>query len=355
MQQRRRMSDPVKTAVQPLVSILIPAYNAEAWIADTIKSALSQTWPRKEIIIVDDGSKDGTLSIAQRFVSREVSVVSQPNGGGSAARNRAFALSKGDYIQWLDSDDLLAPDKIARQMEATEHGLSKRTVLSSPWGRFFYRSSKARFSPSSLWCDLSPVEWLLRKFEQAVYMPPASWLVSRELTETAGPWDTRLSFDDDGEYFVRVIAGSDGVRFIPDARTYYRVSGSGSMSHIGASNKKLESLLLSMQLHIKHFRSLEDSDRVRAACLKYLQWWQIAFFPERLDIVKQVEQFAAALGGDLEPPRLWTWKYAWIRKFIGWRLARRIQQFLPTFKTSVTRSWDKALFRLERGALKQQN
>src|SRR6266436_8160107 len=160
MQQRRRMSDPVKTAVQPLVSILIPAFNAESWIADTIKSALSQTWPRKEIIIVDDGSKDGTLSIAQRFVSGEVSVVSQPNGGGSAARNRAFALSKGDYIQWLDSDDLLAPDKIARQMEATGQGLSKRTVLSSEWGRFLYRYHRAEFVPTALWSDLSPLEWL---------------------------------------------------------------------------------------------------------------------------------------------------------------------------------------------------
>jgi len=348
------MSDHTKTAVQPLVSVLIPAYNAESWIADTIKSALSQSWPRKEIIIVDDGSKDGTLSIAQRFVSKEVSVVSQPNAGGSAARNRAFALSHGDYIQWLDSDDLLAPDKIARQMEATGHGLSKRTVLSSPWGRFFYRRSKAKFSPTSLWSELSPVEWLLRKFEQGVYMPPASWLVSRELTEAAGPWDTRLSFDDDGEYFVRVIAGSDDVRFIPDARTYYRVSGSGSMSHIGGSNKKLESLFLSMQLHINHFRSLEDSDRVRAACLNYLRMWLIYFYPARLDIIERIQQLAAALGGQLARPGLRR-KYAWIEQVFGWGTARRAEFLLPNLKAGLLRFWDKALFRLERGALKQPN
>ncbi len=348
------MPDHSKTDVQPLVSILIPAYNAEAWIADTIQSALSQTWPRKEIIIVNDGSKDGTLSIAQRFVSKEVSVVSQPNAGGSAARNHAFALSKGDYIQWLDSDDLLAPDKIARQMEVTGQGFSKRTVLSSPWGRFFYRRSKARFAPSSLWRDLSPVEWLLHKFREAVYMPPASWLVSRELTEAAGPWDTRLSFDDDGEYFVRVIAGSDGVRFIPDARTYYRVSGSGSMSHIGASSKKLESLLLSMQLHIKYFRSLEDSERVRAACVKYLQMWLVYFHPARLDLAERVQQLAGELGGQLTRPALRR-KYAWIEHVFGWGTARRAEYLLPNLKAGLLRSWDKALFGLERGALKQPN
>jgi glycosyltransferase involved in cell wall biosynthesis len=59
----------------PLVSILIPAYNAEPWIADTIKSALDQTWPNKEIIVVDDGSKDKTLSVARQFASKSVSVL----------------------------------------------------------------------------------------------------------------------------------------------------------------------------------------------------------------------------------------------------------------------------------------
>jgi glycosyltransferase involved in cell wall biosynthesis len=343
-----RSINPKTTAVmQPLVSILIPAFNAEPWIADTIQSALSQTWSKKEIIVIDDGSTDQTLSIARRFASKVVSVVSQPNGGASASRNKAFSLSEGDYIQWLDADDLLGQDKIARQMEALERCSGNRTLISSAWGRFFYRPSKAGFTPSSLWHDLSPVEWLLRKYAEAVYMPPASWLVSRELTEAAGPWDTRLSFDDDGEYFCRLITKSDRIRFVPEAKTFYRVSGAGSMSHIGRSEKKLESLLLSMKLHIEHFRSLEDSERVRVACLKYLQWWQLPFFPERMDMLKRMEPLAAALGGELEPPRLWTWKFAWIKSLVGWRLARRIQQFVPTARTSLARSWDRALFQLE--------
>src|SRR5436309_10735842 len=90
----------------PLVSILIPAYNAERWIADTVRSALAQTWPRREIIIVDDGSRDQTLQVAQQFASKNVSVVAQENQGASAARNKAFELCQGDYIQWLDADDL---------------------------------------------------------------------------------------------------------------------------------------------------------------------------------------------------------------------------------------------------------
>src|SRR5436190_23310673 len=98
--------------MKSLVSILIPAYNAERWIADAIRSALAQTWSRKEIIIVDDGSRDRTLSLAREFASKTVSVVSQENQGASAARNKALSVCEGDYIQWLDADDLLAPDKI---------------------------------------------------------------------------------------------------------------------------------------------------------------------------------------------------------------------------------------------------
>src|SRR6266487_2260287 len=194
-----------------LVSILIPAYNASAWIGDTIKSALNQTWDKTEIIIVDDGSRDDTLSVAKRFASSKVSIVRQENQGAAAARNRAFALSQGDYIQWLDADDLLALDKISKQMEAANECQSKRVLFSSAWGAFVHRVSKAQFSPTSLWCDLLPVEWLFRKMGENLHMQTATWLVSRELTEAAGLWHTRLFRDNDGEYFCRVIVASDRI------------------------------------------------------------------------------------------------------------------------------------------------
>ena len=104
--------------MQPLVSILIPAYNAEKWIADTLRSAIAQTWEAKEIIVVDDGSTDRTLAIARQFESEQVRVVAHEHQGAAATRNTALSLSQGEYIQYLDADDLMAPDKIARQLEA---------------------------------------------------------------------------------------------------------------------------------------------------------------------------------------------------------------------------------------------
>src|SRR5437764_12152398 len=149
--------------MQPLVSILVPAYNSQEWLADTLRSAIAQTWPRKEIIVVDDGSKDQTTEVARRFASKEVAVVTTENQGAAAARNKALSLSQGDYIQWLDADDLLAPDKVEKQVEALAHCQSKRTLFSSAWAPFAFRPYKARFTPTPLWQNLSAVEWKIRQ------------------------------------------------------------------------------------------------------------------------------------------------------------------------------------------------
>lgn len=329
--------------MKPLVSILIPAFNAEQWIAETIRSASAQTWQRKEIIVVDDGSTDQTLALARQFESDSVRVFAQDHEGAAAARNKAFSLSQGDYIQWLDADDLLDVNKIAKQIGALDECGSKRTLLSSAWAHFMYRPCRARFVPTTLWSDLSPTEWLLRKMGQNLYMQTATWLVSRELTEAAGPWDTTLLGDDDGEYFCRVLLASLGVRFVPDARVYYRVPGRNNLSYIGRSDRKLEAQWRSMQLHIGYLRSLEDSPRVRVACMNYLQAWLPVFYPERLDIIADARQTAAHLGGQLEVPCI-SWNHSWTDLLLRRPLTKRAQEFLSQFKCSVVRSWEKALF-----------
>jgi hypothetical protein len=209
-----------------------------------------------------------------------------------------------------------------------------------------YRPGNAKFNPSALWCDLSRAEWLMRKMENNVYMQTACWLVSRELTEAAGPWDTRLLGDDDGEYFCRVLLASDGVRFVPGARVYYRQSGAGSLSYIGGSDRKRDAQWLSMQMHIGYLRSLDDSKRARAACVKFLQNWMVFFYPERLDLFRKAEGLAKELGGTLQPPRL-SWKYSWIKAIFGLQWARRAQLTLPNLRWNLVRRWDKMLYRRE--------
>jgi len=341
------LTEPYSTPADlPLVSILIPAFNARETIAKTIESAIAQTWPRKEIVVVDDGSLDETLSIARQFQQYGIKVFTHPNQGAAVARNNAFARCHGDYIQWLDADDLLAPDKISRQMNSIDWNSEKKVLLSSAWGQFLYRQNKATFKPNALWQNLTPKEWLVFKLGSNLFMQTATWLVSREVTEAAGPWDVRLvPNDDDGEYFCRVLMVSQSVRFVPDARVYYRSPGIAfrGLSHIGQSQSKLEACWLSVQLHIQYLRSLEKSERVDQACLEFLQTSLIYFYPEREDIVGEAKKLATELGGELHTPEL-SWKYSWIERAVGLRKAKEVRRYLQELRWSASKTVDKVLF-----------
>jgi glycosyltransferase involved in cell wall biosynthesis len=99
-----------------LVSILVPSYNSEPFLQECLESALAQTYPRVEVIVVDDGSTDSSLSIAKKFESRGVRVIHQNNAGQASALNTAFDASRGHYIQYMDADDVLDPQKIEIQV-----------------------------------------------------------------------------------------------------------------------------------------------------------------------------------------------------------------------------------------------
>jgi hypothetical protein len=150
--------------------------------------------------------------------------------------------------------------------------------------------------------------------------------------------------DEDGEYFCRVVLASDSIRFVPGPGVFYRVSGSGSYTQRTLFN--MEERWPSVRLQFAHLRSLGDDERVRSACLNYLQTWLLYFYPESPEIVRQARELAATLGGRLATPRL-RWKYAWLQHLCGYEKARRAQFLLPQFKEQVLRRWDKVWYDLE--------
>ncbi len=316
-----------------LVSILIPAYNAEKWMKETLNSAVGQSWPNYEIIVVNDGSSDNTLKIAEQFASKSVKVITQENMGASAARNNALSCAQGDYIQWLDADDLLAPDKISQQLK--NHDPDPLILLSSAFAQFYFCRHRAVFSPSSLWKDLSPVEWFITRFSDKVWMNPAVWLISRPLTGLIGPWDERLSLNDDGEYFARAVAASKEVKFVPEAKSYYRQANVKSLSKT-STHKGNESLFLSLRLCYGYMLALENSERTRAAALRHLQNCLLFFYPEEHEILAQADELAKELGGTLSPPKLKN-KYLMVRALFGWSAARNMAIAVPRLKKRVIR------------------
>lgn len=321
-----------------LISIIIPAYNAEPWIKETIESALSQTWSNKEVIVIDDGSSDKTLQIAKGYESKSLKVIAQENGGANVARNKALEFAQGDYIQWLDADDLLAPDKIERQMLEMKKLANPRVLLTSSWARFYYRHTKARFVPDNLWQDLEPKEWLITKFSEHVWMNPATWLVSRKLAEMAGPWDERLVRDQDGEYISKVVSKSEGIKFVPESKAYYRQCNPSSLSR-QLSDRSVESIFLSKSLAIGYLRGLEDSERTRQACLAHLHGILGYVSPEQTAVLQKAAALAHELGGELSFPAP-GWKYSIIAQVVGLRRAKAVHRAMAMAKTSVFRKLD---------------
>jgi glycosyltransferase involved in cell wall biosynthesis len=328
----------------PRVSILVPAYNAADWIEQTLASAVGQDYARKEVIVVNDGSRDDTLRRAKGFESRGVKVIDQPNAGGPAARNRALAEAQGDYLQWLDHDDLLAPNKLSGQVRAAQAAADDRRLFSAPFGRFFWRPERARFVPTALWRDLTPAEYFYEKFRGNIYFQSSAWLVSRKLSDLAGPWWDLRSPDDDGEYFCRVVAASTGIRFVPEARSYWRIGNSGSFSE-ARTPAAMEAIFQSTNRCIDHFLRLEDSAGSRAACVQFLQDRLGFVFPEDMGIVARMEARAQALGGRLQPPVLKP-KYRLLAALVGEGRARRAAKSIRKAKATVTRQWDYLMYKL---------
>ena len=307
----------------PLVSIIIPCHNAAPWLAETLESALAQTWAEKEIILIDDGSTDSSGEIARSFKARGVRVLRQSNRGASAARNAGLAAAQGDFIQFLDADDLLAPDKIAVQMQRLAVS-PPRYIASGPWVRFQRDPHEAVFVAEPNWRDLSGLDFLLLHYEAGWMMLPAAWLCPRTILDDAGPWDERLTLNDDGEYFGRVMLVAEGILFCDAARSFYRSGLRGSLSR-RKDRAALESLRLSTELNCSRLLAAAPGDlRARAAVAN--GWQRLAFesYPTAPDLAADAELRCQGVGGSPFPLPAGP-AFHRLARWTGWRLAKRLR------------------------------
>jgi glycosyltransferase involved in cell wall biosynthesis len=308
--------------MDPLVSIVVPCYNAAPWLGGTIASVRAQTWRRFEIILVDDGSSDGSGEIADRLAGPDMQVVHQRNQGQCSALNRGLERAQGDFVNYLDADDLLAPDKIAVQL-ARLRDLPADWIASGAWARFQTDAAQAAFTPERVWADLPPVDWLVTSWEGGGMMHGAAWLCPRAVVKAAGAWDESLTLINDLDYFPRLLLAGKGVAFCGGARTYYRSNVTGSLSR-STSRAAWESAFKATELSAALLLAREDSPRARHACATNLQRLVHSAYPFVPDLVRSAEKRIAALGGsELVPGGGGAFRV--LARMLGWKLARRAQ------------------------------
>lgn len=206
------------------VSIVIPCFNAERWITETIESALSQELPDVEIVVIDDGSTDGSVDLIKR-ISPAINLICTENQGPSRARNLGTSVCNGELIQYLDADDILAPGKIKAQLRAL--AASNADVAYGDWQRLV-PSAGGGYSPGEIVSRRldDPEIDLFTDF----WCPPAAYLFTRTIVEKTGGWSESLPIIQDARFALDCALHGGGFVYCPGVMASYRMHGSGSVS-----------------------------------------------------------------------------------------------------------------------------
>jgi len=194
---------------KPIVSIIIPCFNSEKFIKNTIESCLKQTYENIEIIVIDDGSKDGSTDILKNYAKNHpdrIHLTSQSHKGASAARNLGFKLSKGKYIQWLDSDDLLEPEKIRSQVTY----LQKNKNVEGVYGNWKSRNYSHRLDSYNERLNQVILKDIIIDHIVGKWVSLNSYLIRSTLAINT-EWDEKLKAGQDRDYWIQI--GIKGAKF----------------------------------------------------------------------------------------------------------------------------------------------
>jgi glycosyltransferase involved in cell wall biosynthesis len=324
--------------MNPLVSIIIPAYNAEKFILETINSALNQSYTPIEIIVVDDGSTDKTVAIINAKKSAQIKVISKNNEGASKAKQIGLDHANGQFIQYLDADDILSKDKIAIQVTALTANPDQVAVCSTVHFQSdenYWEQLPNAHEEKYLFSTNSPAEFLINLWggngNGGSMIQPNAFLTPLSVIKRAGPWNTSISPcpDEDGEYFCRIILASKGIIYTKNALNYYRkFSARNSLSALksyDALYNSYQSVLLKQQELFKY----NNSDSAKFAIARQLISTAIEAYPKYTKLTKLIiksikklgkYKFTSIMSGG---PKL-----HFVSRILGWRIARLIQYYI---------------------------
>ena len=308
-----------------LVSIIIPNYNGFPYLKDTLESIFKQEYTNIEVIIIDDGSSDGSMEYLLSLNNDNLIVKSNPKKGACAARNYGLSLSKGDYIQFMDADDLLSPKKIYSQVKALKNNEDCISVCHT--AHFYDDPSKHKITDYNfLYTTNKPKEFLLKLYgadgKTHNMVQTNAWLTPKILIDKVGIWDESLSKDQDGEFFCRIVANSAGVIFVPEVFNYYRKHSRGT--NIASQKKRihLESQIKALESKTTQFNGLEHTSAYNNAMALQYKIIAIDAYPSFKDLSRSAILSSNTFGGSTYLPVLGGRIVELVKHVFGWKLAK---------------------------------
>lgn len=318
---------------QDLVSVIIPAYNAEKYIRHTVESVLNQTWKNLEIIIINDGSTDNTGNILTSYKDDiRIKIIEQENQGCSTAKNTGLHHSIGNYIQYLDADDLLSEDKIAEQVKELKNkplgiAVCKTVVFEHP----VLKNTGFEIDTAYLYSTKNTFDFLINLYGRNGRMgmiQPNAYLMPRDLIEKTGKWDTSLSPspDEDGEYFCRAILAASEIIYTEGINYYRKIKSTSSLSK-GKSFLFAKGAFKSVQLKAEHLLEINNSETVKEILSKQFASIAYLYGPNYPEIVLMVKTELNKLGINKMPDTGGT-KFKMLSAVIGIDKALKFKRFL---------------------------
>jgi Glycosyl transferase family 2 len=314
---------------RPLVSVIVPAHNARLTIVEAVASALAQTYRPLEVVVVDDGSADNTAAVVREGFDGDVHVISAPHRGRGAARNTGLAAGRGTYVQFLDADDLLAPEKVEAQIAFLEAN-PQYGVAYGPVEYFAADDPSHRWRPIRR--DAYPSGDVLAHMVDDGLLLPISAVVRASVVRAVGGFDESLQSNEDWDLWLRIAASGVQFAFFPPDRVVarYRVRPHGPSPH---PDPHLESgVQVLSKLRGELPRHLARDLHLRRA----IGNWRFGYGRSVLEAGRRWAGAREMTLAIVEDPRSWDYKLAWTILGIplGGRraglLIERVQRLLRT-------------------------
>jgi glycosyltransferase involved in cell wall biosynthesis len=298
----------------------MPAFNAEDYILNAVNSVLNQSYNNIELIVVNDGSTDRTEEILRGIHNPKLKLVTTINKGQCAAANLAFHHSKGEFVKFMDADDIISADFIENQVKVLKGDLNK--IASAKWGRFYNNDlSTFQLNPETVWRDMKPIDWLVESLLSGHNMMQCGlWLIPRAIVVKSGLWNEDLSLINDFDFIIRLLLQSHEIKFAPGSILYYRSGISGSLSN-QTSRQAYQSACMSTQLGCSRILNFENSYRTRKVCANSYKLWEFACYPNYPDLSLQMANECKKMGGsNMQYPAGGITKM--LIQIFGWKLTK---------------------------------
>jgi glycosyltransferase involved in cell wall biosynthesis len=323
----------------PLVSVIIPAFNAEAFISNCMDSIINQTYKNIEVIIVDDGSTDRTKEIIHSFKKNynNITYIYQPNQGCSYAKNTGLQHINGDFVQYLDADDILSLDKIELQIQAIFNSqntiaICKTVVFESN----DHINDDNDIDTNFLYSTDDSFSFLLNLYGingKDGMIQPNAFLVPIEIINDIGGWDTSISPspDEDGEYFCRVILQSSSVVFTKGINYYRKMRNADSLSKkmdLKYVQGAIKSILIKNNHILKKNKTLEVRKTLAFQLAKCAYMYGVLYPSLLNDIYLEIHN----LGFNKIPKLPFQWRFGIISEFIGLKNAIYLRRLIMKVK-----------------------